>query len=43
MLSISLMQWEIKLKKYITELIKKRSKVHKKNMTIERALSFDQS
>ena len=27
----------------MTELIKKRSKVHKKNMTIERALSFDQS
>ena len=43
MLSISLMQWEIQLKKYITELIKKRSKVYKKDMTIERALSFDQS
>ena len=43
--SISLMWWEINPNpnsKYILELAKRRSKVQEKNMSCERALSFDQ-
>ena len=41
-LNIYVIWWEINSKKYLLELIKRRSTVQEKNMLCERRLNFDQ-